>query len=301
MAATEAAVEATSNTTATMQDNGFLLVDSENNIQEFMVFMEEQQGRLCNDKPTTCVLDIEGVDLGRDGTIEVVSFGVKDHYDTNHIWLLDAQHMETTGTLEAFKSFVEHPNVVTIIHDCRQDCDALLHKWNIDIAKVHDTAAFHSVLTGSSRNTNLNDTLLANGIAINTARIIVDYRNNHDYWARRPFTQGMLDHASGDITKLFDLYDRQIEKASHKGLFDNAMKKSNTFKLQLSDMHTTWLQCKIPMCRFIGRGGSGINSASERSKCCFYGRGDARKRSSGFLVYYPDNASLQIAKRYLGY
>ena len=46
------------------------------------------------------------------------------------------------------KIILEDQNILKIIHDCRMDSDALYHHFDIKLANVHDTSAWHEKISG---------------------------------------------------------------------------------------------------------------------------------------------------------
>lgn len=139
-------------------------------------------------------------------------------------------------------------------------------------------------IISTQENVNLNDTLTANGLAINRHRLKVNYGENSRYWAQRPLTQEMLCHAGGDVELLCSLFALQMEAAPNVDAYGAA---SYNYATCLAHRKCEWLPCHKPMGRFIGRGGSNIRATEKSTGCYFYGRGDRKQRAAGFLVYYP--------------
>ena len=272
--------------------------------EEGSVEFQETVEFLCSVPDLVIALDLEGVDLGRDGSIEIVSIATNELKESpdepSTVLLLDVQDLGKEDSLIcSLRQLLEHAECV--IHDCRQDCDALYHILGIEIASVFDTAAAHSVFSRGARSPNLNTVLEANGLRPNFARIGINYTKYHNYWRTRPVTDEMVAHASGDVAQLLELYDLQLSKADKNGLLEQIKQESNRRKDLLRLMHTEWVWCAMPMGKFIGTRGCNMHAHEQATKCFFYGRGAQRQRQSGFLVYYPDNKSLQYAKLELGH
>ena len=253
---------------------------------------------LCKVPNLVIALDLEGVDLGRDGSIEIVSIATNKLSPGSAVLLLDVQGLGKQDSLIcSLRQLLDHAECV--IHDCRQDCDALYHIFGIEIATVFDTAVAHSVFSGCNRSPNLNTVLEANGLQPNFARVGINYTKYPDYWRTRPVTDDMVAHASGDVEQLLELYDLQMCKADKS--LERIKQESNRCKDLLRLMHTQWVRCIMPMGKFIGTRGCNMDAHERATKCFFYGKGTQRQRRSGFLVYYPDNKSLQQAKLELGH
>ena len=238
------------------------------------------------DAPQFCVaLDIEGVDLGRTGSMEIVSINVPVDADgERQTFLLDVQNADAAAPhVQLLQELATHPNCKTVIHDCRQDCDAMRHLWGFVPADIHDTSEAHRILTGQE-NKNLNDTLTANGLATNVHRMRVNYQANPSFWAQRPLTQNMLEHAAGDVHLLPRLFALQAEAAPHENAYTEA---SRRYAGALADLECEWLPCRKSMGAFIGPKGRNVRATEKRTGCYFYGNGSERERKTGFLVYYP--------------
>jgi exonuclease 3'-5' domain-containing protein 1 len=79
-------------------------------------------------------IDLEGVDLGRTGTISVITIATNE----NEIFIFDI----TTLGEEAFKSglrrLLEDSRVKKIFYDLRKDCEALFQLYNIKVYGAQD-------------------------------------------------------------------------------------------------------------------------------------------------------------------
>jgi exonuclease 3'-5' domain-containing protein 1 len=101
------------------------------------------------DRTTTgsVALDVEGVNLSRVGTVELVSLafdGVLTDGEES-VFLVDfgnSKGIDDTKRrrrIDMIKSLLECEHVEKIIRDCRMDCDALFHIHGIVLKNVHDT------------------------------------------------------------------------------------------------------------------------------------------------------------------
>ena len=125
-------------------------------------------------------LDVEGVDLSRDGVISIVQISTP-----KQCFLLDMLGKPKDDPLVNWlRSVLESYSVLKIIHDCRMDSDALYHLLNIRLVNVHDTAVWHRVITGDA-DQGLNTVLTSNKLQPNVVRDSSVYRDHHDFWAKR--------------------------------------------------------------------------------------------------------------------
>lgn len=244
---------------------------------------------LCSsDDQNRVAFDCEGVNLCRLGSVEIVSIC----FSTSEVYLIDFGKDKCPKIVEAVKDLFECSTLTKIIHDCRMDCDALYHKHGIKVNNVHDTSAFHDFI-GYEKNKNLNDTLSYYGIRVNVERDKSVYQSNPNFWATRPLTKKMIDWASSDVDKLFQLAERQLKRIS-SALKSSAIEKSANYATTTRDMKLcTGLVVRGNVGRFIGRGGANIRSLERETGCLMY---QDREKNTWF-VFYPNETSLNAVKR----
>ena len=235
------------------------------------------------------VLDAEAVDLSRKADLSLVSIATRQHCYTFDILKCTLQDR----MVHFLQKLLEDASKTKIIHDCRMDADALEHICKIRLANIHDTSCFHTVLTGRNE-INLNDLLAYHKIEVNAVRDGNVYKQNHAYWAERPLTDRMIEWASNDVLKLFQVYDVQKQLAVDTGKMPACLEmceKYRTFAVnaQVAEIHVNNVG------RFIGRQGSNINALRKRTNTCIYAIGPRHKNK--FLVYYTDANSLQEVKK----
>jgi len=213
------------------------------------------------------VLDVEGVDLSREGSISIVQIATREH-----CFILDVLGKGVDDPLVVWlREVLEDDSVTKIIHDCRMDSDALHHNLSIRLSKVHDTSCWHFVITGLE-DQNLNNTLTKNGLQPNMVRKSDDYDTNHAFWAIRPLTALMLEWAEGDLRPLFQLQDKQLEKVAAMPASAQAAQelKANMASQEHCDfarsasVDSFYIHSNVG--RFIGKGGSSIRRSDI---CCF--------------------------------
>eukprot|EP00457_Paulinella_chromatophora_P009383 gb/GEZN01009449.1/.p1 GENE.gb/GEZN01009449.1/~~gb/GEZN01009449.1/.p1 ORF type:complete len:277 (-),score=20.91 gb/GEZN01009449.1/:228-1058(-) len=150
---------------------------------------------------------MEGVNLGRAGSIELIQFATP-----KMCFLMDVAPGKWQKEILAFaKSILENPEILKIIHDPSSDADALLHLYGINVTNVHDTQASHMVLRPDvKKRPNLNASLTAFGCPSNESRDKDVYQTQPRFWGKRPLTKQMIDWAANDVNLLFALYKKQI-------------------------------------------------------------------------------------------
>ena len=260
---------------------------NEDSGKSFMSLVDSlcSQGKDTNNRVT---FDCEGVNLSRIGTVEIVSIC----FPGSGVYLVDFGKEKCPKIVKAVKQLFECSAVTKIIHDCRMDCDALYHKHGIKVDNVHDTSAFHDFI-GYGKCKNLNDTLSYYGISVNAERDKSVYKSNPNFWATRPLTQKMIDWASADVDKLFQLADKQLERIS-SSLKSSAFEKSTKYARTARDMKVcSGLRVGGNVGHFIGRGGANIRSLEQETGCLVY----CYHQNNTWFVYYPNDSSLNAVKR----
>ena len=233
-------------------------------------------------------LDIEGVDLGRDGQISLIQLSPSPA----KCFLLDVLGQDKESVLVCWlRSLLESKSVLKIIHDCRMDSDALKYRLAIDLAHCHDTSCWHLHIHREP-DANLNSVLLANGIKPNTQRDSSVYAANHAFWATRPLTPRMIEWAAGDVCSLFHVHAKQITGPAHHQFAAKAL--SETY-LNLARSASTATLCVLNVGAFIGRGGANIRELQKRTNALVYPRGPRGVKC--FRVYYHTEAALAAVKQ----
>ena len=238
-------------------------------------------------------LDCEGVDLGRSGELCLIQLATRER-----CFLFDVHELATAccDMVISLKEILEDNTIVKVVHDCKMDSDALFHHLGIRLANVHDTQAWDKVLRNSVGE-NLNRTLLAFDCTPNVVRDCTIYSRNIRFWATRPLTPKMIEWASGDVSSLFELRDKQCVEVSV-----DVREKANT----MSEANICFLrdavtdECRIRhVGRFIGPGGSNIRALMKKIPGTFF---QQRGGTGRFMVYAPDRvklaAGLQLLTKY---
>lgn len=231
------------------------------------------------------VLDAEGVDLGRGGNLSLVSVATR-----KHCYLFDILECSKQDPMAHFlRKLLEDDSKTKIIHDCRMDSDALENIAQIKLVNIHDTSCFHTVLTRGNE-ISLNNLLAYHKIGANAVRDGNVYKQNHAFWAERPLTDRMIEWASNDVLKLFDVYDVQKQLAVDTGKMSACLEMCEKYR-------TFALNCRVKeikvnnVGRFIGKQGSNINALRTRTNTGIYPRGV--RSENKYVVYYTDDKSLK--------
>ncbi|KAL7484944.1 hypothetical protein ACHAW6_010560 [Cyclotella cf. meneghiniana] len=228
--------------------------------------------------------DCEGVNLSRLGTLELVTIC----FPTKEVFLIDFQ-APCSIVVDCVKRLFESQDITKIIHDCRMDCDALFHLRGIRVNNIHDTSCFHEAETGME-NKNLNDVLAYNNIPPNPVRDKDVYKLNPNFWATRPMKQTMIEWASSDVDKLFNLANKQLSRIPLK-LKAKAHAKSEDYSRIVVGMKVCdKLKVRNPGL-FIGPRGVNIRRTEKELGVFCY------QEPNGWFAYYSTDAALDRLKR----
>ena len=240
--------------------------------------------------------DAEGVDLSRIGQATILSIGVLNE-DHVQVFVFDLLQKDDTDfyarEIGIMSKVLEDPSVIKIIHDCREDSDALNTFHNIRLTGVFDTSIYNMRIKGVEKRDNLNNTLSHYGCDINSIRNKPKgfYDMNPTYWADRPLTEEQIEWAGGDVASLFKLRERLLE-AVPAGKLEAIQRASEYALSDLRSMgyHTIVKVAKSSVGKVIGKMGCNIQSIEDQSGAFI------SNSLRGFLVVAGSQASLNEAK-----
>ena len=250
------------------------------------------------------VFDIEGINLSRIGDMTCRSVG-KLVPNGVHVFLCDviSTNPIRDEILLVLKQLFEDNNVVKIIHDCRQDSDALHKQANIMLNNVFDTSTYAMMLTspdgsgnGNMRK-NLNTVLSQFNCNANSNRDQIKdlYKVNPNFWNQRPFTAFMIEYASKDVASLFDLRIKLLEIFNSLEVTEqNAILHANDatiIEFRSKKYHTVVNVAASAMGKVIGKNGSIIASIVKKA-----GVINCSMINNGFLFLADTNGQLDTAR-----
>jgi hypothetical protein len=186
-------------------------------------------------------LDCEGVSLCRNGCITIIQLSTP-----THCFLFDMLESNTSAPMEIgnntevvqfLKSVLEDRGIIKVIHDCKMDSDALLHRLGITLRSVHDTQICDQILRGKGTEVTtgmecLNIVLSRNGVEANTVRDKGVYDVNPAFWATRPMTPQMIQWAAGDVASMFQLFEIQMSQIEG-GEMERELVKASNYNLRI--------------------------------------------------------------------
>ncbi|KAF5290110.1 hypothetical protein FQA39_LY14891 [Lamprigera yunnana] len=151
--------------------------------------------------------DCEGINLGLKGQLTLMQIATT----TGSIYIFDL--ISCPAMIDAgLRKILESPDIIKIIHDCRNDSVNLYQQFNITLQSVFDTQAAHSLLTyqESGRAVYKAKSIALNALCeyynapINPMKEQLKniYRRDQKFWSRRPLSKEMILYASADVSSL---------------------------------------------------------------------------------------------------
>lgn len=128
----------TSTTVPTNNNAAFTVIDSEGVLSAMIDVLDN----LPASSTPSIYVDLEGINLSRQGTISILQLYISPH---NHTYLVDVHELQataftTTGhrSTKSLKTILEAPNIAKVFFDVRNDSDALFFHYQIRLAGVQD-------------------------------------------------------------------------------------------------------------------------------------------------------------------
>ncbi|XP_012537854.1 egalitarian protein homolog [Monomorium pharaonis] len=198
--------------------------------------------------------DCEGINLGVKGQLTLVQIGTM----SGQAYVFDLVTCPSLIQAGGLQKLLEHPHVIKVIHDCRNDSINLYNQFKITLTNVFDTQAAHAVLqfqeTGKPvykvKNVNLNTLCDHYNAPCNPLKEQLKniYRKDQRYWSRRPLTRDMLIYASSDVLSLvpqvYNAMSRLI-KPEVQGLLTELCDEQVQMHIRPSDVKARKKQRKI--------------------------------------------------------
>ncbi|XP_077265645.1 egl_like_exo domain-containing protein [Temnothorax americanus] len=198
--------------------------------------------------------DCEGINLGVKGQLTLVQIGTM----SGQAYVFDLVTCPSLVQAGGLQKLLEHPHVIKVIHDCRNDSVNLYNQFKITLTNVFDTQAAHAVLqfqeTGKPvykvKNVNLNTLCDHYGAPCNPLKEQLKniYRKDQRYWSRRPMTRDMLIYASSDVLSLvpqvYNAMSRLI-KPEVQGLFAELCEEQIQMHIRPLDVKARKKQRKV--------------------------------------------------------
>jgi len=205
----------------------------------------------------TLAVDLEGVNLGRHGTITIITVATRDV-----VFLFDLLKLGAGAFERGLKSLLEDPAAEKLMFDCRHDADALWHLYGVFLDGVLDLQLMDILL----RRNMLHSTSFPvhsrklhmihkgverlNGYGSCAAYHVAELKREmaafkdvgknlllrqQDLWNRRPLTEEMISYCCVDTSPMFRLFDALSGKMLSKYRGPEYVKRAREASRQYAD------------------------------------------------------------------
>lgn len=177
-------------------------------------------------------LDLEGMDLGVDGKVSIVTIALQN----GTIFIFDVYSCPLIMFEGKLKEILESDKILKVMHSAFGDAGALLSNFNVRLKNVYDTQCAFTALQLSDPNL-LPEDLVPHSIALNEllkfykispnaykSSIKSSYRDNPHIWKTRPLTEEMILYAASDVDALITVHARiskEFALKQNRHLLDN--------------------------------------------------------------------------------
>eukprot|EP00931_Biecheleriopsis_adriatica_P054385 TRINITY_DN31996_c0_g1_i1.p1 TRINITY_DN31996_c0_g1~~TRINITY_DN31996_c0_g1_i1.p1 ORF type:complete len:265 (+),score=35.92 TRINITY_DN31996_c0_g1_i1:41-835(+) len=191
--------------------------DDDDEVRVHWVDTAERCNRVCSKlkEREIIAVDIEGVNLGRDGEVCIVQ--IADH--DKRVFLFDVTTMGDSIFESGLKEMLEDERVTKLMFDCRSDADALFHIHGVKIPNVLDMQVLCSKAnrSGNKHLTGMSKALAyvlpyaeaqrLKGIKLAGQRMFTQDRSGRgDIWKCRPLPPVLEVYCASDVVNLFTMF-----------------------------------------------------------------------------------------------
>jgi exonuclease 3'-5' domain-containing protein 1 len=179
----------------------------------------------------TMYIDLEGVDLCREGSISILTLLIDTGIPTGRVYLVDvhtlgAQAFNTAGAKrKTLKDILQDEEIPKVFFDVRNDSDALFAHFGVALQGVEDvqlmesatrkTTASRKFLNGLTKCVENNVSFGDNGLASwklakeKGERLFkAEHGGSYEVFNRRPILEDIISYCVGDVQYLPELRDR---------------------------------------------------------------------------------------------
>ena len=227
------------------------IIDNINSINPFLDSLEDQPIN-----PPSFYLDIEGIRLGRHGSISILQLY---HLPQNHVYLVDifvlgSKAFDTanrSGT--TFRTVLESANVPKVFFDVRNDSDALHAQFGVKLQGVHDVQLLEVATRrwNKTRLTGLATCIIADlRLSIEDEDLFnatkkkghalfnPDQGGSYECFNARPISQDLVDYCVQDVTYLPKLFEQYTKKIAKSTLWKQRVKEETERRVLLAQSET---------------------------------------------------------------
>ncbi|XP_015114166.1 egalitarian protein homolog [Diachasma alloeum] len=224
------------------------------NVRESLHIIDEIMNpqRAMGDGKIVVSFDCEGINVGAKGQLTLVQIGTAQ----GHVYIFDL--FTSPNLITGLRKLLESPNVVKVIHDCRNDSVNLFNQFGIVLNNVFDTQAAHAVIQYQEvgkpvykvKSVNLNTLCEMYGAPCNPLKeqLKYIYRRDQKYWSRRPMSRDMLVYATSDVLGLVpQVYNAmsRVIKPETQSLFNELCEEQVQMHINPAEVKSRKKQRKI--------------------------------------------------------
>ena len=193
-----------------------VIVDNESRLDHVKRVMEEA---------TIIGLDCEGINLGAVGKLTLVQISHKKSQFLFDVMVVDESLR--SSILKFLKQVLENPDISKVIHDCRQDVQAL-KKVGINLVNIIDVQLLDKEIHNSTQQIGFNELCEKYGVKTNPHKHLGQgIMRTSQGWGKRPLTEGMIEYAAGDVRYMQKLFNTMVSscKVPQKELVERVQKR----------------------------------------------------------------------------
>lgn len=189
------------------------------NSKVFLINNLSDCDKVCRKLRTEKILafDIEGVNLSRTGEICIIQISCSD----GRVYIFDICALKQEAfTIDRLRGILESEAIMKMIYDCRSDCDALNHQYNIIPSNIFDLQVLYVLQqcpkvkylpgmkrvledTLSTKESKISSKIKSTGLAL----FAPEHGGSYEVWRNRPLPPSLLAYAAQDVQKLFTIYN----------------------------------------------------------------------------------------------
>jgi stage III sporulation protein SpoIIIAA len=183
-------------------------------------------------------VDIEG-DLSKEGKLSLIQIAAElDDSESTSVYIFDILKCPEIMTDGGLSALLSEEGITKIIHDCRQDSQALLYQHNVSLRGVFDTQVAYSALdTGPNahRRQGLNVVLEKYAGTRNDHKGEVKHRAG--LWEQRPLPANLQSYAAQDVAYMQRAFQAMTLELNRRGALAEVFEKSslNVAKMRMHE------------------------------------------------------------------
>lgn len=187
----------------------------------------------------TMYIDLEGVDLCREGSLSIFTLLIDTGIPTRRVCLVDvhvlgAQAFNTTGTkATTLKDILQDEKIPKVFFDVRNDSDALFAHFGVALQGVEDvqlmesatrkTTASRKFLSGLTKCLEKNVAPLFGGGDLASWKLVkergerlfkAEHGGSYEVFNQRPIPEEIISYCVGDVCYLPELWDRFRDRSN---------------------------------------------------------------------------------------